>query len=108
MPVLFHGICIGDEYGIYADAEAKKLVTHIIITEVEAVHAVAKYTSATRSEADGFQVKVGYHAILSRLARPPAYVKLVSGADDQRRQHQHRVRIEASDAMQCYISIDFV
>jgi len=79
---LVHGVCTEDEYGIYADAEAKELVTHIIITDVQAVHAVAKYTSATRSDADGFQVKVGYHAILTRLARPPAYVKLVSGADD--------------------------
>jgi len=79
---LVHGDCTGNEYGVYADTEAKELITHIIITDVKAIHAVAKYTSATGSEADGFQVKVGYHAVLTKLAQPQAYVKLVPGADD--------------------------
>jgi len=78
---LVHGICTGDEYGVYIHAEAKEFVTHIIITDVEAVHAVAKYTSALGSEADSFQIKVGYRAILTKLARPRAYVKLFSGAN---------------------------
>ena len=71
---LYH---IGD---VYTHAESKELVTRITITDVEAVHSVAKNNSAMGSEADGFQIEVGYRAILTKLARPRAYVKLFSGA----------------------------
>lgn len=76
-----HGACTGDEYGVYIHAAAKELVTRITITDVEAVHSVAKYTSAMGSEADCFQIKVGYHAILTKLAQPRAYVKLFPEAN---------------------------
>ena len=49
---------------------------------LEAVHSAAKYTSAMRSEPDGFQIKVSYCAILTKLTRPRAYVKFFPGAND--------------------------
>ncbi len=76
-----HGVCTGDEYGVYTYAEAKEPVTRITITDIEAVRSVAKHTSTMGSEADGFQIKVGYRAILTKLARPRAYVKLSSAAN---------------------------
>lgn len=79
---LVHGVCTGDEYGVYTHAEAKEPVNHIIITDVEDVHAVAKYSSAMGSEADGIQIQIGYRAILTKLTRPRAFVKLFPGAND--------------------------
>ena len=76
-----HGACTGDEYGVYVHAEAKELVTRITITDVEAVHSVAKYTSALGPDANGFRIQVGYCAILTKLARPRAYIKLFPGAN---------------------------
>lgn len=77
-----HGTCTGDEYGVHIHAEAKELVARIIITDVEAVHSVAKYISVMGSEANGSQIKAGYRAILTKLAKPRAYVKLFLEADD--------------------------
>jgi len=79
---LVHGVCTGDEYGVYVHAEAKEPVAHIQITDVEAVHAVAKYTAATDSKAGGSNIKVGYRAILMKLAQPQAYVKLCPQTND--------------------------
>ena len=79
---LIHGVCTGDEYKIYTHAGAKEPITGITITDVEAVHSVAKNNSVTGSEADSSQIRNGYRAILSKLARPRAYVKLDSGIDD--------------------------
>ncbi len=79
---LVHGVCTGDEYGIYTHAGAKEPITRITITDVEAVYSVAKNSSVTGSEADSSQIKNGYRAILSKLALPRAYVKLDSGIDD--------------------------
>lgn len=76
-----HGVCTGDEYEVYTHAEAKEPVTRITITNVEAVHSVAKRTSTMGLEDDGLQTRVGYQAILAKLARPRAYVKLFSEAD---------------------------
>ena len=78
---LVHGVCTGDEYGVYTHAEAKEPVTRITITDVEAVRSVAKHTSVMGPEAEGFQVEVGYRAILAKLARPRAYIKLFSEAN---------------------------
>lgn len=77
-----HGACTGDEYGVYVHAEAKELVTRITITDVEAVQFVARYTSIMSSEANGSQIKIGYRVILTKLARPRAYVKLFPEAND--------------------------
>lgn len=77
-----HGACTGDEYGVYIHAEAKELVTRITITDVEAVHSVAKYTSAMGPDTNGFRIQVGYCAILTKPARPRAYVKRFPGAND--------------------------
>ena len=78
---LIHGVCTEDEYGIYTHAEAKEPVTRIIITDVEAVRSIAKPTSTIRLDEYGLQIKVGYRAILTKLAQPRAYVKLFSGVD---------------------------
>ena len=79
---LVHGVCTGDEYGVYTHSEAKELIAHIAITDVEAVHSVVKYTSPTELKDEGLQINVGDCAILTKLARPRAYVKLFPGAND--------------------------
>ena len=76
---LIHGVHTEDEYGVYTHAEAKDPVTRIIITDVEAVHSIAKPTSTIPLDEYGLQIKVGYRAILTKLAQPRAYVKLFSG-----------------------------
>ncbi|KAL6713006.1 hypothetical protein ACLMJK_009402 [Lecanora helva] len=81
---LVHGVCTGDEYGVYTHAEAKESIARITITNVEAVRSIAQHTSATDSKSDSnsSQIKNGYRAILLKLARPRAYVKLDSGVVD--------------------------
>ena len=78
---LVHRVGTGDEYGVYTHAKSKDLIARITITDVKDIYSVARYSSGIWSEADDFQIQLGYRAILTKLARPRAYVKLFSGAN---------------------------
>ena len=74
---LIHGSCIGDEYLIYLDAKATQLVARITITDVYALHSIAtKSPNSPVPPEDGNQMKVGYCAVITTLARPQAHVRL--------------------------------
>ena len=74
---LIHGSCIGDEYLIYLDGKGTQLVTRTTITDVYALHSIATESPNDPVPQRGSnQMKVGYCAVVTKLARPRAHVRL--------------------------------
>ena len=78
---LINGVCTNDEYSIYPHAEATEIDVRVIITNVHATHAIAKQISSITSKEENVSIKVGYHAVLTALARPRAHIKILFKAD---------------------------
>ena len=75
-----HGFCIGDEFLIHTPSDAYGSVS-VAVTDVHALHAVAKPMSVRKLEPNTQRVLVGCHATLTAFAKPRASVIISKEAE---------------------------